>query len=104
LRLLAEQRGARLCVAGDLNTTVGFDGHYGTKRGRALLNEALEAAALVCVTRDANRPRERVAHPFIDHVCVSRELAGASTVVDAWEGRADGVKLSDHSGVVVEVP
>ena len=36
-------------------------------------------------------------------VCISRELAKDARVIDAWEGVVDGVRLSDHSGVVVEI-
>jgi hypothetical protein len=37
----------------------------------------------------------------IHHVCVRREIGETAKVVDAWEGTLAGVKLSDHSGVVV---
>lgn len=104
LRLLAAHQGVHLVVAGDLNTTVGCSTYYGTKLGRQLLGDALDRAGLVCVTRDENRPVDLVARPFIDHVCVSREIGESGKVVDAWEGVVDGVRLSDHSGVVIEVP
>jgi endonuclease/exonuclease/phosphatase family metal-dependent hydrolase len=42
-------------------------------------------------------------HPPIDHVCVSEQLADGARVAEAWEGTTGCVRLSDHSGVVVEV-
>jgi hypothetical protein len=102
-RLLAARPGVGLVVAGDLNTTVGTSAYYGTKLGRQLLAQVLDGAGLVCVTAEPNRPADRVAYPFIDHLCLQRPLAPQAAVVDAWEGRVDGVKLSDHSAVVVEI-
>lgn len=102
-RLLERHPGVHLCVAGDLNATVGYSGYYGTKFGRQLLADALDGAGLVCVTREENGREGLVVRPFIDHVCMSRELGESATIVDAWEGTVDGVRLSDHSGVVVVV-
>jgi endonuclease/exonuclease/phosphatase family metal-dependent hydrolase len=43
-------------------------------------------------------------HSPIDHVLLSKDLADRIEVTDAWEGTTpDGAKLSDHSGLVVEV-
>lgn len=103
VRLRDAYPSAALVVAGDLNTTVGCSRYYGTKLGRQLLDAALVGAGLACVTCETNRPVELVANPFIDHVCVSRELGETARVIDAWEGTVDRVRLSDHSGVVVEL-
>jgi endonuclease/exonuclease/phosphatase family metal-dependent hydrolase len=93
-----------LCVAGDFNTDLGGANYYGTKRGRAALVDGLRAAELVCLTSTDRVPAGRLAHPPIDHVCVSASLGAGAAVVDAWEGTtADGVRLSDHSGLVVEL-
>lgn len=101
-RLRDAHAAASLVVAGDLNTTVGCSRYYGTKLGRQLLDAALAGAGLVCVTAEPHRPEDRVVYPFIDHVCVSKELAVGARVLDAWEGTVDGARLSDHSGVVIE--
>ena len=46
----------------------------------------------------------RLKHPPIDHIALSSELAPHTNVIGAWEGTdADGVRLSDHSGLVVEI-
>lgn len=42
--------------------------------------------------------------PPIDHICVSAPLSAGAAVVDAWDGKTeDGVRLSDHSALVVEL-
>lgn len=99
---------APLCVAGDLNTTVDAPG-YGTRHGRTLLASALDAADLVCPTAGPAptahlAPPYHVERAFIDHVCVTRALAAGASIVAAWEGTQRGVRLSDHSAVVLEVP
>lgn len=108
LALLAAHPGARLVVAGDLNTTIDAPG-YGTRRGRELLAAALQAADLACPTAGPSPTvhlgsAHRVERAFIDHVCVSRSIAHGAAVVAAWEGTQDGVRLSDHPAVVIDVP
>jgi hypothetical protein len=101
--LRAAYPGAHLCVAGDLNTDLGGAHYYGTKRGRAALVEGLRAADLVCLTSTDRVPAGWLAHPPIDHICASASLAARASVVEAWDGTAaDGVRLSDHSALVVE--
>jgi len=102
---LAESPGAGgLCIAGDFNTSIGRPHFYGTKRGRDLLQRALGDADLAFVTDTDSFPPGLLRHPVIDHVCLSTALASRASVVEAWEGTTEnGVKLSDHSGLVVEV-
>ena len=91
-------------MAGDLNTDLGGAHYYGTKRGRAALVEGLRAADLICVTSTDRVPDGWLAHPPIDHVCVSGALSAGASVVEAWNGTtSDGVHLSDHSALVVEL-
>ena len=102
--LRAAHPGAHLCVAGDLNTDLDGAHYYGTKRGRAALVEGLRAADLICVTSTDRVPDGWLAHPPIDHVCVSAALSAGASVVEAWNGTtSDGVHLSDHSALVVEL-
>jgi hypothetical protein len=102
--LRARYPGAALCVAGDLNTNLGGRHSYGTKEGRSLLRSALDAADLVCATETDRVPEGKLRFSPIDHVCLSKRLADRASVVEAWEGRtSDGSRLSDHSGLVVEV-
>ena len=93
---------AALCVAGDFNMSLGGAHYYGTKRGRELLQAGLDGAGLACVTRTEHVPPGLLKWPHIDHVAVPVEWAGRSHVVAAWPGTIDGVRLSDHSAVVVE--
>jgi endonuclease/exonuclease/phosphatase family metal-dependent hydrolase len=78
--------------------------YYGTVKGRALLRTGLDAAGLACMTETERIPPGLLAHGPIDHVCVSEPLCHAARVAGAWEGKdGDGIRLSDHSGVAVEV-
>lgn len=93
---------AWLCIAGDLNLSIGGPRYYGTAYGRALLNEAMQDCGLECVTRFDCVPADALEHPAIDHVLTPTVFSGK--VVRAWEGRTPaGIKLSDHSGLLVEV-
>lgn len=93
-----------ICVAGDLNMNLGGPHYYGTSKGRTLLRAALADAELVCVTDTDHVPEGWLSYAPIDHVCLSAPWAARAKVVEAWEGTdTDGVRLSDHSGLVVEI-
>src|SRR5690606_4396572 len=94
---------ALFCVAGDLNTDIGRRHYYGTKLGRSLLNTAMKSSDLVCVTSTDRIPEALLDHPPIDHVLLSAPLGDNSVVSSAWSGTQDGVRLSDHSGLVVAI-
>ena len=102
--LVATHPGVALCVAGDLNTNLGGPHYYGTTKGRAMLRVGLKEASLVCATETERVPAGLLEHGPIDHICVSERFARGATVVDAWPGNdEDGLRLSDHSGLVVEI-
>lgn len=102
--LRAGAPGVPLCVAGDLNMNLGGPHYYGTNKGREQLRAGLREADLVCTTETERVPAGMLAYPNIDHVCLSSELAARACVTQAWRGTDDdGVRLSDHSGLVVEV-
>ena len=92
---------AALCVAGDFNMRLG--GPVVRDEGKKALYAGLSAAELVCVTPTEHIPPGRLPRPHIDHICVPEAWAQRSKVVEAWPGTIDGVRLSDHSAVVVEV-
>jgi hypothetical protein len=73
------------------------------KRGRDLLREGLRQSGLVCVTSHERIPPGELEKPLIDHICLPEAWAQRSKVVEAWPGTVGGVRLSDHSAVVVEV-
>lgn len=103
-RLKAAHADAHLIVAGDLNISLGGPRYYGTGQGRALLGEAMSAAGLVCATAFDCVTRGMLQHPAIDHVLLPSDLSNRAKVVAAWEGRTPaGTRLSDHSGLVVEI-
>ena len=91
---------AAICVAGDFNMTLGGGYPYGTPKGSQLLEDGLKEAGMACVTRMEHVPRDAMSH--IDHICVPEEWAVRTTVVDGWPGTIEGVRLSDHSAVVIE--
>ena len=96
---------AVLCVAGDLNLNLGGPHWYGTERGHEAMRKAMHQNGLVCTTEyDRIPPELKLNHSPIDHVLISESLANNSRVVAGWEGTApDGVRLSDHSGLVVDL-
>lgn len=94
---------AVMCVAGDLNMNINSPHYYGTKLGRSLLSEAMDANRLTCVTSTDRLPSGALKHPPIDHILLSDGLAAVSHIASAWEGEQHDVRLSDHSGLVVEV-
>jgi hypothetical protein len=87
----------------NLNMNLGGKHFYGTKRGRDLLREGLRQSGLVCVTSHERIPPGELERPLIDHICLPEAWAQRSKVVEAWPGTVGGVRLSDHSAVVVEV-
>ncbi len=95
---------APLVVAGDLNMNLGGKHYYGTASCRKVLREGLADVGLACATETDRVPAGALRHPHIDHVVVPSAWVPRSRVVSAWEGTtADGARLSDHSGLVLEV-
>lgn len=95
---------ADLCVAGDLNMNLGGKHRYGTAKGRGLLRESMEGCALFCATETDRLPLGVLGHSPIDHILLPVSWATRTVIAAAWEGRtSDGVRLSDHSGLAVEV-
>ena len=93
-----------LVIVGDLNMSLGGKHYYGTARGRAALREGLTGLGLACATEFARLPSDALQHSPIDHVVVPQEWLPGTRVVGAWEGTDEtGRKLSDHSGLMVEV-
>lgn len=90
-------------MAGDFNTNLGGLHFYGTAQGRVLLRAAVDAAGLDCVTETRRMPNGKLRYPPIDHICLSKRLAARAAVVETWEGTTSDVKLSDHSGLTVEI-
>ena len=105
LRLRREFPDHSLITGGDYNQNRDGARWYGTRKGREMLGAALSDAGLKCVTEEdfvkAGKLRDR---HTVDHLCMDETLAARVVHVDAWERTgADGMRLSDHSGVVVDL-
>ena len=93
---------ATLVVAGDLNQDLGGPHYYGTKDCRALLNAQMEKTGLTCLTTTDRFDQGVLEHPPIDHVCASPGRGRSFTTrVHGWNNIADGLRLSDHGGTLV---
>lgn len=98
-RLLQENSGSGLLVAGDFNQARDGSNWYPSKYGIPLLTKQLDRNQLICLT-DNVKPLHR---HNIDHICLSADWAKASLAA-CWEGKTeDDINLSDHNGVYVEI-
>lgn len=94
----------RLCVGGDLNMNLGGKHYYGTKRGRELLRTAMSKLHMTCATETKTSPPYPLENPPIDHILVPSSWDEKCRVVCAWKGRVGKEpRLSDHSGLVIEI-
>lgn len=100
LRLRQAYPDAMLCVAGDLNTDMDKSRSFPGKAGINALEEAMRECGLVCATSPGKIPSASLARPPIDHVLLPD--ACSTNVTATWEGiTPEGVRLSDHSGLIV---
>lgn len=69
------------------------------------MSDALEVAGLSCVTElDFVAAGKLEKRHTVDHLCMDESLSARVVNVDAWERtRPDGLMLSDHSGVMVDL-
>jgi hypothetical protein len=105
-QLIELHPGTPVVVAGDLNQDRDGSGWYGTHRGRDLLTSALDGAGLTCVTAEdvVASGKLRRSH-LVDHIAISASWAErAEVALRCWETTdADGVRLSDHPTVAIDV-
>jgi endonuclease/exonuclease/phosphatase family metal-dependent hydrolase len=95
---------ASLCVAGDLNVSLGGPHYYGTTHGRLLMKAALRNCGLFCATSFDRIPAGMLKYSPIDHVLLPADWKLFAMVSCAWEGTTgDKVRLSDHSGLAVSI-
>jgi len=91
------------CIAGDFNQSRDGSGWYEDAESLKKLTSALEHSSLVCVTED-DMQAKGLSRASIDHICLSQTLATQVTQVTAWEGTStDGCRMSDHSGIAVDM-
>lgn len=93
------------CVAGDFNQSRDGSGWYADAESVDKLSAALRQSALHCVT-DTDMRAAGLLHSraSVDHICLSEPLAARVSHLGAWEGRDhDGLRMSDHNGVVIDI-
>lgn len=89
-------------AGGDFNQCLDGSGWYGNPESEAMLRSALADAGLECVTAENFRTKHALSRGNIDHVCLSAGLRERVRNVTPWEG-TEGVKMSDHNGVSIEL-
>ena len=92
---------ADLVIAGDYNTDMGTGRRYGTKRGIADLNKALDLCGLYCATAPDLLPENALTHWPIDHISIPKRWQTFTNVAAAWD--ANRKVHSDHSGLVLQI-
>lgn len=106
-RIRKDDPTAMLCVAGDLNQDLRARHHYGSRVRKRALADAIAGVDMVCLTAEGRDPVDRQTRgtwASIDHICVSRELAGRATEAQAWPQADAPVRtISDHFGAWVNV-
>lgn len=104
-RLRAEFPEHRVITGGDYNQNRDGARWYGTNKGRRLLSSALLDAGLKCVTEEDFVESGKLQNRHtVDHLCMDETLASRVVGVDVWERvSANGVRLSDHCGVLVDL-
>ncbi len=104
-RLRQEFPDHHIITGGDYNQNRDGARWYGTRKGRDMLSEALSGAGLKCVTeQDFVAAGKLEKRHTVDHLCMDESLAARVATVDAWERtRPDGLRMSDHSGVLVDL-
>jgi len=95
--------GDSFCVAGDFNQELAANGPVGTRRGREVLTEVLDAHRLFCLTAGARDPLlQRGWCASIDHIAVSDDLAVMAQDITVWPDEFPlSRRMSDHYGVCV---
>jgi endonuclease/exonuclease/phosphatase family metal-dependent hydrolase len=101
---LKKTHGAPLVVAGDFNVNLGGPHYYGANASKDAVRSGLTDLGLEAVT-DFERTRSHLPeHGLVDHIAVPSHLASGSSIARLWERHdADGLRLSDHHGVAVDV-
>ncbi|NJM98997.1 MAG: endonuclease/exonuclease/phosphatase family protein [Phormidesmis sp. RL_2_1] len=94
-----------LCIAGDFNQDLLSAGHYyGSKNGRAALQEVLSSCDLDCLTSGEDDPlADASGLANIDHICVHQMLPLSSPRSSAWPPIGQLKGLTDHYCIYTEI-
>lgn len=103
MRLKEKFPNHELIAGGDYNQNRDGVGKYGTIEVRNLLSDAMADAGLACVTEADFVATHGLSRRNIDHLCLSEKLAARVIGVQPWEGTIDGVRLSDHNGITIDL-
>ncbi|MBI1256549.1 MAG: hypothetical protein GC204_03675 [Chloroflexi bacterium] len=90
-----------LCIAGDFNADMAT-GRVGSKERNGMLAQAFEDLDLCCLSCPGRLPAGLLPMPAVDHIVLSQPLTADAGIVAAWP--ADKTTLSDHSGLLAELP
>ncbi len=103
LKLREQYRDHVLCVAGDFNENLDGTRWYGVADAKEGIKQALVVSRMRCATlADLRAPPFGMTRATVNHICLSENLRATSRL-EAWEGTLDGVRLSDHNGVLVDL-
>ena len=95
-----------MIVAGDFNENLNQKRWYGVKDAKAAIKEGLASADMLCPTAAEDITllfgNGELSRCTVDHICVSKRQGDVCSV-RGWEGSSEGVSLSDHNGVLVDI-
>lgn len=91
-----------MCIAGDFNQHRGTIGSYKDVESVAKISDSLLSCGLECITVKSDKCA-KLSKPLVDHICLSKTLV-ASSQLTVWPyDEVDGVRLSDHHGVMASI-
>ncbi len=95
----------QFALVGDFNQSRDGSRWYGTEEGRDCLTARLADAGLECATEaDMVAAGKLTNRHLVDHIALSPGLARRRHEVRCWEPVDDqGIRMSDHPGVAVDV-
>ncbi len=103
LKLRQQYSDHELCVAGDFNENLDGTRWYGVADAKIAIKRGLAEAQMRCATLiDLRAPPFAMSRATVNHICLSQTLRATSRV-EAWEGTLDGMHLSDHNGILVDL-
>jgi hypothetical protein len=91
-----------LFILGDFNQHRGQVGSYRDNGSVTKISDSLFSCGLECITENSDKCAN-LSKPLVDHICLPKSLV-ASSCLDVWPyDEIDGVRLSDHHGVMVTI-
>ena len=91
-----------MCIAGDFNQHRGLIGSYKDSESVVKISDSLSLCGLECITENSDK-FANLSKPLVDHICLSKSLVASSSLTVWPYDEVDGVRLSDHHGVMVTI-